>query len=343
MEKTNGFTKSGGSPPTKPRKLSWQYEDLAFKIQLAPRQFAARNLLRFLGKVANDGGTSHYGYVSLMANCDVRSRSAMATAVKYLLTVGIAEIKQPILTRTKGGIGNDTSHYKLHLGAMQKLVEHQGIFDPETGKLIRHPKWERPDGVPVTGIPVSGTPTQEGVPVNEGTGVPVSGDTGVPVNEQGCTCEPYSNPQGTPIENPNRNPLSKAGADIEDCSLVSQRDETATEPETTEPNADGSPDASSNGAPKVFTRKRWCPVCNEMSKLGDVDGFECPHCGSENEWLTAPKSDADGIRLITQILDTSSVDDRRWQYLHASVSQRRWIAMTKHADELATVLRESAQ
>ena len=308
MEKTNGFTKSGGSPPTQPRKLSWQYEDLAFKIQLAPRQFAARNLLRFLGKVANDGGTSHYGYASLMANCDVRSRSAMATTVKYLLTVGIGEIKQPILTRTKGGIGNETSHYKLHLGAMQKLVKHQGIFDIETGKLIRHPKWERPDGVPVSGTPTKeGVPVRgdTGVPVRGDTGVPVRGDTGVPVNEQGCTCEQYSNPQGTPIENPKENPLSKARAAMEeDGSSVSSNGEPG--PTVGNPADAGLVVTNSSANPKRFSLKRWCSSCNGESKINDGD--ECPHCGEKinavgGDWFKTPKANADGKRERWMPLD----------------------------------------
>jgi hypothetical protein len=325
----NGFTKSGGSPPTKSRKLSWQYEDLAFKIQVAPRHFAARNLLRFLGKVANDGGTSHHGYASLMANCDIRSRSTMYVAIHYLLTVGIAEIKQPILTRTKGGIGNETSHYKLHLGAMQALVRHQGIFDIETGKLIRHPKWERPDGVSVNDIP-----TKEGVSVKGYTGVSVNGDTGVSVNEHGCIGEQNSNPQGTHSKNPKNNSLSKADAAEEDSSEDEQS--SAPDPDT---NGETTPISSARPGQR-FSLKRWCPICNEPAKLGGGD--ECSHCGAENEWLTAPRSDADGKRSMEQLL-SGSADDRRLDYANVSVSQRRWIALTKYAAEFEQWLAENGE
>jgi hypothetical protein len=335
-EKTKGFTKSGDSPPT-PRKLSWQYHDLAYKIRLAPRHFAATNLLRFLGKVANDGGTSHYGYASLMANCDVRSRSAMATTVKYLLTVGIAEVGQPILTRTKGGIGNETSHYKLHLGAMQALVKHQGIFDPETGKLIRHARWERPDGVPV-----SDTPNQEGVPVNGGRGVPVNGDTGVPVSEQGCTCEPYSNPQGTPSLTPKKNPLSKAGA-AKSFSSVSSNGEP--EPTDVNPAGNGLVLTNSKGGSKSsrFTLKRWCGECNGESKI--TDGDVCPHCGEDmgggGDWLEAPRSDAEGKHAMESILDLIDLVDHGGVFKAASPLKRRWIAMGKHAPEFQKWLDET--
>jgi hypothetical protein len=324
----NGFTKYGGSPPTKTRKLSWQYEDLAFKIQVAPRHFAARDLLRFLGKAANDGGTSHYGYESLMANCGIRSRTAMATTVKYLLTVGIDEVKQPILTRTQGD-GKNTSRYKLHLGAMQKLVKHQGVFDPETGKLIRHTKWERPDGVPV-----SDTPAEEGVPVSGGGGVPVSDTPGVPVNEQGGTCESYSNPHITLSENPKDKPLSKAATAEEDSSVFEDEAPSPTPDRGT--NGETTPISSARPAQR-FSLKRWCPVCNEPAKLGGGD--ECSHCGAENEWLTAPRSDAYGKRLMEQIL--GSADDRRVNYANVSVSQRRWIAMGKYAAEFEQWLAEN--
>jgi len=327
-EKTNGFTKSGGSPPTQ-RKLSWQYDDLAGKIRLAKRHFAATRLLCFLGKVANDGGTSHYGYASLMANCGVCSRTAMAATVKYLLTVGIAEVGQPILTRTKGGVGNETSHYKLHLGAMQALIRHQKIFNLETGKLIRHPKWERPDGVPV-----SDTPPQEGVPVNGGTGVPVS--------EQGCTCEPYSNPQGTLIENPKKNPLSKA-----DAAESSFPGSSNGEPESTaeEPAGNGLVLTNSNGdlkSSKRFSLKRWCSACDEPSKI--TDGEDCPHCGENiamngGDWLTAPRSDADGKRQMECVLNSS--DDHSEVFKHASPVQQRWIAMGEFAPEFQKWLDET--
>jgi hypothetical protein len=357
-EKKNAFTKSGGSPPTQ-RKLSWQYDNLASKIQLASRQFAATRILCFFGHAANDGGTSHHGYASIMANTGIRSRNSVAVAIKYLLTVGIDE-KQPILTRTKGGKGKETSHYKLHLGAMQKLVEHQGIFDIETGKQSRY---KQSEGVPVTGIP-----TEEGVPVNGDTGVPVS-DRGVPVTVTPYTCDEY---RGVPVtetvtlnepsmnphkSNPKENPLSKARAASESESSSSdafdEADLAAAEAavRSSTPHGNGSPRNSFGGDSKsrqpVFSLKRWCPYCNEPAKLGgenaDVGMITCPHCGAENLGLTAPRSDASGKREMEQLLDGSSVDDRAEVYKYASVSQRRWIAMTKFADEMTTVLAETGE
>lgn len=341
MTEKNGFTKSGGSPPTK-RKLSWQYDDLAGKIQLAPRQFAASRLLCFLGKAANDGGTSHHGYASLMSNTGIRSRHSVADAIKYLLTVGIEEVKQPILTRTKGGMGKETSHYKLHLGAMQKLVQHQGIFDIETGKLARY---KQSECVPVsgdTGVPV----TDRGVPVTD-TGCTREGYRGVPVSDTQTLIEPSNNPHEG---NPKKNPLSKARATSESSSSFDEDDLAAAEAEmaarqSASPNGNGSPKNSSDGdlkSSKQFTLKRWCPICNEPAKLGgenaDLGGIECAHCGGDNIGLTAPMSDAKGKRWMEQLLDGSSEDDRHWHYSHASVSQRRWIAMGKFADEMAQVL-----
>jgi hypothetical protein len=198
----NGFVDSGNSPPKSKRKLSWQYHDLASKIQLAPRKFAATELLRFLGKAANDGGTSHHGYASLAANTGIRKLDNVRIAIQYLLTVGIAEVKQPILTR-KTGVGKNTSHYKLHLGAMQAVVKHQGIFD-EAGKLIRHTKWERLDGIPVTG-----TPAEEVYP-QQGDGIPVTGTPGIPVTGTRYPRKGVTNPQEPPIKNPKENSLNRA-------------------------------------------------------------------------------------------------------------------------------------
>lgn len=350
-DETKGFTKSGGSPPTQ-RKLSWQYDDLAGKIQLAPRQFAATRLLVFLGKASNDGGTSHHGYASMMALTGIRSRHSVADAIKYLLTVGIAEVKQPILTRTKGGIGKETSHYKLHLGAMQRLIEHQGIFDLETGKQTRYQRSE--------GVPVTDTPTEEGVPVSGDTGVPVS-DRGVPVADTPCTRDGY---RGVPVSdtvtliepsrnphksNPKENPLSKAGAPSESSSFDSDEQELDPDVVTARANGKGLTLSSSGGDSKssqpVFTLKRWCGDCNEQSK--GTEDEPCPHCGMDaytgGDWLTAPRSDAEGKRMVERNLALSTDENRRWTYLNAPACQRRWIALTKFADEMTTVLAETGE
>lgn len=116
------------------RKLSWQYDDLAQKIQVGRRQGNAKHVLRHLGSKANDKGQSHHGYDSIAAHCSI-ARSRITPALKYLRDT------LKIVTWVKGTGGNpkqpETSLYTLNLAAMKKLVQSQGVFDAGTGKLIR--------------------------------------------------------------------------------------------------------------------------------------------------------------------------------------------------------------
>ncbi len=117
----------------KTRKPSWQYDDLAQKIQVASRRLSAKLVLQFLAKKANDAGESHHGYASIAAHCSI-ARSQVPSALKYLRdTLGV-------VTWTKGFGGakkQDTNRYRLSLAAMRKLIAQQCVFHPETGKLIR--------------------------------------------------------------------------------------------------------------------------------------------------------------------------------------------------------------
>jgi hypothetical protein len=120
------------SKPTH-RKLSWQYNDLAGMIQVAPRHLAAKLVLLHLGKAANDKGQSHHGYDSIAAHGSI-ARRQVSPALKYLRDT------LKIVTWVKGTGGprqQDTSLYTLNLAAIRKLIESQGVFDAGTGKLIR--------------------------------------------------------------------------------------------------------------------------------------------------------------------------------------------------------------
>ena len=114
------------------RKLSWQYDDLAQKIQVSPRQLAAKLVLRHLASKSNDRGESHHGYFSIAAHCSI-ARRQVSPALKYLRTLGLVG-----WTTGKGGPKKqNTNRYTLNLAVMRKLVAEQGVFHPETGKLIR--------------------------------------------------------------------------------------------------------------------------------------------------------------------------------------------------------------
>lgn len=117
----------------KTRKPSWEYDDLAQKIQVASRRLAAKLVLQFLAKKANDAGESHHGYASIAAHCSI-ARSQVPSALKYLRDT----LKLVAWTKGFGGAKKqDTNRYRLSLAAMRKLVVEQDVFHPETGKLIR--------------------------------------------------------------------------------------------------------------------------------------------------------------------------------------------------------------
>jgi DNA-binding transcriptional regulator YhcF (GntR family) len=141
--------------------------------------------------------------------------------------------------------------------------------------------------------------------------------------------------------------IKPLGDTTKNVSLGSSSDELDPAPGTLGSNGDthdddSAPTTNATGNPKRFSLKRWCNYCNEQSKHSDGD--ECPHCGENiseiGDWLKAPKTDTDGKRLMEQILNTTEAD-RRNVYVFAPACQRRWIALTKFADEQAKVLAES--
>src|ERR1039458_1112427 len=74
------------------RKPSWQYDDLAFKIQVPPRQQTSKLILLFLGKVSDDKGQSFYGYGSIAAHCCI-ARTKIPHALQKLHSLGIVTWK----------------------------------------------------------------------------------------------------------------------------------------------------------------------------------------------------------------------------------------------------------
>jgi hypothetical protein len=113
------------------RKLSWQYDDLAKKIQ-CPDRLAAKLVLRHLGSSADDLGQSHHGYNSIAAHCSI-NRRRVSPALRYLRD----DLKIVTWVKGVGGIKKqDTNLYRLNLPAMKRLIATQGVFDA-TGNLIR--------------------------------------------------------------------------------------------------------------------------------------------------------------------------------------------------------------
>jgi hypothetical protein len=107
----------------KVRKASWLFLDLAFKIQVAPRHYAAKLVLLFLAKTANNSGRSYHGYRSISAHLQL-GHSAIHTALVYLRDdLGILAWQQG-----SGGFQKrDTNDYILDLKAMTALVASQSI------------------------------------------------------------------------------------------------------------------------------------------------------------------------------------------------------------------------
>lgn len=116
----------------KVRKASWLFLDLAFKIQVAPRHYAAKLVLLFLAKTANNSGRSYHGYRSISAHLQL-GHSAIHTSLVYLRDgLGILSWEQG-----SGGFQKrKTNDYTLDLTAMTALVAAQGVFNAD-GKLIR--------------------------------------------------------------------------------------------------------------------------------------------------------------------------------------------------------------
>jgi hypothetical protein len=114
-----------------PRKLSWQYHDLSWMIQTAPREISAKLVLLFLSAKADDAGRSWHGYSSIKRHTGIRKDESVSIALKYWKAAGLLK-----WVEGKGGDRKGTNHYSLNLQAMRDLVTKQGLFDVETGKAL---------------------------------------------------------------------------------------------------------------------------------------------------------------------------------------------------------------
>ena len=114
-----------------PRKLSWQYHDLSWMIQTAPREISAKLILLFLSAKADDAGRSWHGYSSIKRHTGIRKDESVSIALKYWKAAGLLK-----WVEGKGGDRKGTNHYSLNLQAMRDLVTKQGLFDVETGKPL---------------------------------------------------------------------------------------------------------------------------------------------------------------------------------------------------------------
>ncbi len=114
-----------------PRKLSWQYHDLSWMIQTAPREISAKLILLFLSAKADDAGRSWHGYSSIKRYTGIRKDESVSVALKYWKAAGILK-----WVEGKGGDRDGTNRYSLNLEAMRVLVTKQGLFDVETGKPL---------------------------------------------------------------------------------------------------------------------------------------------------------------------------------------------------------------
>jgi hypothetical protein len=114
-----------------PRKPSWQYHDLAQKIQAGPRQHSAKLVLVFLGSVANDEGKSHHGYESVKRHTGIRKDKTVLAALELWKSAGILDWEPG-----QGGGREGTNKYTLNIEAMKALVKEQGQFNSETGRSL---------------------------------------------------------------------------------------------------------------------------------------------------------------------------------------------------------------
>jgi hypothetical protein len=186
----------------KSQKPSWQYLFYARRIQTGPRHVAAKLLLLHLADAADDNGRSWHGYKSISAFCNGLSKSSIYCALVYLRD----ELK--ILTWKTGSGGfnkKDTNTYTLDMEAMKALVCAQGVFDSETGKLIRS---EDDSQVlsPNSTEPKSVSVSEPSVGIGE---APVGiGEASVGIGEHVSRyLSPIPNPHGTPTyKPPERNP-----------------------------------------------------------------------------------------------------------------------------------------
>jgi hypothetical protein len=126
-----GRTSGKAMNDKKTRKLSWQYHDLSWMIQTAPREISAKLVLLFLSAKADDAGKSWHGYSSIKRYTGIRKDESVSVALKYWKAVGLLK-----WVEGKGGKREGTNHYSLNLQAMRDLVTKQGLFDVETGKPL---------------------------------------------------------------------------------------------------------------------------------------------------------------------------------------------------------------
>src|SRR5437868_5021932 len=89
--------------PAKTRKLSRNYEDLAWMIVL-PKHPMASMVLRYLAKMAGDSGASWPSFALISAVCNGASNSGIARALEFLYSLGL-------LTLVRKGYGNQHTFF----------------------------------------------------------------------------------------------------------------------------------------------------------------------------------------------------------------------------------------
>ena len=181
--------------PLKPqttRKPSWVIEDLAWKIQV--KTPAHKTVLAFLAKQANDSGRSYAGYQYMLRACSIGSKTTMSRALRALKDLGIL-----MWVQGGGGEVSDTNTYTLSLAAMRRVVKEQGVFDMETGKLIRQSK-PSPVTVPAFEAPTVSSHCAQPSPVSDKPSpVEVVTESSAGVNRvQSLYCNPL---QSNPLQN----------------------------------------------------------------------------------------------------------------------------------------------
>ena len=68
----------------------------------------------------------------MLTACSIGSKTTLSLALRALKDLGILTWEQG-----GGGAAPDTNRYTLNIVAMRRVVKEQGIFDVNTGKLIR--------------------------------------------------------------------------------------------------------------------------------------------------------------------------------------------------------------
>jgi hypothetical protein len=122
----------------KVRKASWQCQDLAWKIDVGARHYATKLVLLFLAKSANDSLKTYHGYRSIAVHTGLTNEAIRKATVRLRDELGI-------LSWESGG-GSETNHYRLNLAAMTELVKQQGVFDVDSGRLLKYLETPQPSG-----------------------------------------------------------------------------------------------------------------------------------------------------------------------------------------------------